>query len=167
LEIGFLSHALFKIDRHTARVYPREAYGFCLGMAELAIVLVALPVGETAGRGDSADRFGDVGRAFAPADKLASSFNLRILALYHAHADAIAAPPLASVSEEFIDKPILVNEVVEGKLRREPSYYMKHPGKGWQKSEAKRVARKIWLGGCNPRLVLSRWDMIWGKITQP
>jgi hypothetical protein len=60
LKIGFLSHALFKIERHSANAYPREAYGFCLGMIDLAIVFAALPVGIATQRGEERDRFRDL-----------------------------------------------------------------------------------------------------------
>lgn len=163
MEIGFSSHVLFTIERHAANAYPREAYGFCLGVTDLALVFVALPVGETIRRGGSADRFGDLGPAFPPASKLASSFNMHILALYHAHSDAIAASPLAWIPEQFIGKPILVQEVGEGDLRREPCYYVKHPSKGWREVEATKVARKILRGESNPRLVSSKWKILWGK----
>lgn len=167
MEIGFLSHALFKIERHSANAHPREAYGFCLGLTDLGMIFVALPVGETRQKGNAFDRFRDLGQAFSPASKLALSFNMHILAIYHAHSDEIPKAPLTSVPKQFIDKPILIKKICERETLPEDCYYVKHPGKGWHKFEAKRVARRILRGESHPRLVLSRWNMIWGKTTQP
>jgi len=167
LEIGFLSHALFKIDRHSANAYPGEAYGFCLGMTDLAIVFAALPVGVATQTGEARDRFHDLAQAFAPAQKLAFSCNMDILAIYHSHSDLIAQTPLAFVPKEFTEKPLLITRIREGEPLPEDYYYFRNSSDRWQRFEAKRVARKILLGEFNPRLILSRWNMIWGKVTQP
>ena len=135
-------------------------------MTDLAIVCVALPVGETALRSGSPDRFRDLAQAFAPAQKLAFSCNMDILAIYHSHSDLVAQTPLASVPHQFIDKPVLIKEIYEGEPAPGDYYYVNNSDNGWQKFEARKVARKILRGESNPRLILSRWNMIWGKMTQ-
>jgi len=106
-------------------------------------------------------------QAFAPAQKLAFSCNMDILAIYHSHSDLVAQTPLAFVPKEFMEKPVLIKEIGEGEPLPEDYYYVKNSSKGWHKFEAKRVARKILRGVSDPRLVLIRWNMIWGKMTQP
>ena len=166
MEIGFLSHALFKIDRHAANAYPHEAYGFCLGVTDLAIVCVALPVGETARRGGSSEQFRDLGLAFAPAQKLAFSCNMDILAIYHSHSDLVAQTPLAFVPKEFMEKPVLVQEIFEGEPVPPDYYYVKEINQGWHKCEVKTAARRIHRAEVNPRRIMSMWKLIWDTENQ-
>jgi hypothetical protein len=90
-----------------------------------------------------------------------------VLAIYHSHSDLIAQTPLAFVPREFTEKPVLITRIRKGEPPPEDYYYVKNSSDRWHKFEAKRVARKILRGEFSPRLILSRWDMIWGKTTQP
>jgi proteasome lid subunit RPN8/RPN11 len=163
-EIIFSRKALSKIGKHSANVYPLEAYGLLLGTNQPSYVYAALPVGQTARYGDPVDRFHLIPSAFEVAQKLISSLQMEISGLYHSHAEITTPSPLDFVPAQFIDCPVLILPVWGGELLFMSHLYRHDPLKGWQEQDANKTTPTERSMRFNPKRIGTLWNRLWGVV---
>lgn len=153
---------LDKITKHSAAVYPLEAYGILLGAASPVVLMVALPVGQTTRWDDPSDRFALIDRAVPIAAKTAAEFNMSVLGLYHSHCDRIHDSPLLAVPACFADILTVIKPVWGGEAQLYvAAFHLRN--QSWRRNELPRIYlprnRHI-----NVRRIQSSWTRVWGPV---